>query len=320
LLSLEKHTMDKINNIKNWMAQIRAPFLLLAILLVAIGLAFGWKYHPAGTEFNPLHAVLLVIGVLAAHISVNLFNEYSDNKTKIDHNTPRTPFSGGSGILSGGKLKSKTVLRAAWATILLALVIGVYFGIERHWIILVFSFVGALSILFYTNFLTKILLGELFSGLTLGTFVVLGSYAAMTATQGMAISEMFPKDVLLMSIPPGILTTLLLFINEFPDLEADKKGGRFHLVILLGREKAAYVYSLGMVATFGIIIYAALMNIVSPWFMLALIPLPFAFKASMGAIKHGNNVSKLVPALAMNVITVLGTDLLIAVSVMVDTL
>src|SRR6056297_2511459 len=182
--------MDKINNIKNWMAQIRAPFLLLAILLVAIGLAFGWKYHPAGTEFNPLHAVLLVIGVLAAHISVNLFNEYSDNKTKIDHNTPRTPFSGGNGILSGGKLKSRTVFRTAVATILLA----------------------------------KILLGELFSGLTLCMFVVLGSYASMTASPEMAVNELFPKDVLLMSIPPGILTALLLFINEFPDLEADKQG------------------------------------------------------------------------------------------------
>src|SRR6056297_1587283 len=138
--------MEKENNIKNWMAQIRAPFLLLAILLVAIGLAFGWKYHPAGTEFNPLHAVLLVIGVLAAHISVNLFNEYSDNKSKIDHNTPRTPFSGGSGVLSSGKLSSRSVYRMAVLTLLLSLAIGIYFAITVHWIIFLLAGLGAFSI------------------------------------------------------------------------------------------------------------------------------------------------------------------------------
>jgi 1,4-dihydroxy-2-naphthoate octaprenyltransferase len=305
--------------IKLWMAQMRAPFLLLAVLLVAIGLAFGWKYHPPGTEFNPLHAIMLLVGVVSAHISVNLFNEYSDTKTEIDLHTERTPFSGGSGIVSSGKLSTKSVFRMAVATLLLAFGIGIYFSIAVHWIIFFFTALGAFSILFYTNFLAKILLGELFSGLTLGTFVVLGSYVAMTANPSIAVTELFPQDVLLMSIPPGILTSLLLLINEFPDVEADKSGGRNHLVISLGRKKAAIVYTLGMSATFGVIIGAALFDVVSPWFMLALIPLPFAYKAVKGAIKHGDNTPKLAPALGMNVITVLSTDLLIAVSVLMET-
>ena len=309
-------TQEKI---KLWMAQMRAPFLLLAILLVAIGLAFGWKYHPPGTEFNPFHAIMLIVGVVSAHISVNLFNEYSDTKTEIDLHTERTAFSGGSGIVSSGKLSTKSVFRMAVATFLLAFGIGLYFSLATHWIIALFTALGALTILFYTNFLAKIGLGELFAGLTLGTFVVLGSYVVMTANPSMAIGDLFPHDVLLISIPPGILTALLLLINEFPDVEADKTGGRNHLVISLGRKKAAIVYTLGMFATFGVIIGAALFNIVSPWFMLALIPLPFAYKAVQGAIKHGDNIPKLAPALGMNVITVLSTDLLIAVSVMMET-
>ena len=73
------------NSVKVWMAQIRAPFLLLAVFLVVIGLAFSVKYpHIIGHTFNWLHAVMLVIGVLLSHISVKLFNEYSDFKTKID--------------------------------------------------------------------------------------------------------------------------------------------------------------------------------------------------------------------------------------------
>jgi 1,4-dihydroxy-2-naphthoate octaprenyltransferase len=311
--------MRKREKIKLWLAEMRAPFLLLAVLLVAIGLAFGWKYHPPGTDFNPLYAALLLIGVVSAHISVNLFNEYSDDKTGIDQNTNRTPFSGGSGVLSSGKLSSKSVYRMALLTLTISGAIGFYFGITVHWIILALSVIGAFSIVFYTTLLAKIKLGELFAGLTLGTFVVLGSYVVMTASPGMPVTELFPKDVILMSIPPGILTALLLLINEFPDLEADKEGGRNHLVIWLGRRNAAFVYAGGMIATFGVIIGSALLNVVSPWFMLALIPLPFAFKATMGAIKYGDDTPKLIPALGMNVLTVLGTDLLIAVSVMMET-
>ena len=307
------------HRIKLWLAQMRAPFLLLAILLVSIGLAFGWKYHPAGTEFNPFHAIMLLMGVVSAHISVNLFNECSDTRTKIDMHTNRTPFSGGSGIVSSGKLSTKSVFRMAVATLLFSLGIGIYFGFAVHWIIFVFTALGAFSILFYTNLLAKILMGELFSGLSLGTFVVLGSYVAMTAQPSMHVLNLFPTDVLLMSIPPGILTALLLLINEFPDAEADKKGGRNHLVIFLGRKKAAIVYTLGMFTTFALIIGAALFNVVSPWYMLALIPVPFAYKAVNGAIKHGNNTPKLAPALGMNVITVLSTDLLIALSIMIET-
>ncbi len=312
--------MRQREHIKLWLAEMRAPFLILAVLLVAIGLAFGWKYHPEGTAFNPWHAMMLMIGVVSSHISVNLFNEYSDNHSKIDHHTQRTPFSGGSGVLSSGKLSEKSVFRAAVTTLLISTSIGLYFGIFVHWIIFVLAGMGAFSILFYTNILAKMQLGELFSGLTLGTFVVLGSYVVMTGNPHMSIGELFPTDVLLMSIPPGILTALLLLINEFPDVEADKLGGRKHLVIWLGRKKAAYVYTLGMVATFGVIIGAALFNVVSPWFMLALIPMPFAYKAVLGALRHGNNTPKLIPALGMNVLTVLSTDLFIAVAVMMDTL
>lgn len=312
--------MSKTNKIKLWLAEMRAPFLVLAVLLVAIGLAFGWKYHPEGTTFNPWHALLLMVGVVSSHISVNLFNEYSDNKTQIDHHTQRTPFSGGSGVLSSGKLSAKSVFRTAVASLVLALTIGIYFALTVHWIIFLLAGMGSFSILFYTNILARFQLGELFSGLTLGTFVVLGSYVVMTGSPGMTIIELFPQDVLLMSIPPGILTSLLLLINEFPDVEADKLGGRKHLVIWLGRKKAAYVYTLGMVATFGVIIGAALFNVVSPWFMLALLPMPLAYRASMAAIRHGHDTPKLVPALGMNVLTVLGTDLFIAIAVLMETL
>jgi 1,4-dihydroxy-2-naphthoate octaprenyltransferase len=220
-------------------------------------------------------------------------------------------------MLTSGKTKPSSVNFAAWFTLLLAAVIGVYFAFVAHWSVLVISVIGAFAIVSYTTFLAKIIMGEFFAGLALGTLVVLGTYIGMTATPGMSINVLLPSEVIWVSIPPGILTSLLLLINEFPDSEADKKGGRNHLVIKVGKKNAAYIYTLGMVATFGIILLLPITGISSAWILLALLPLPLAIQASTTAIQHGNDIEKLVPALGSNVITVLATDLLLAVSILI---
>jgi 1,4-dihydroxy-2-naphthoate octaprenyltransferase len=308
--------MSKPNNVKIWMAQSRANFLILAALLVAIGLVYAAKYNLGG-EFDPFHAVLLVLGVVSAHISVNLFNEYSDYQTKIDFKTVQTPFSGGSKMLIDGMTKPKSVLAAAIGSLLFSLAVGVYFAILAHWTIIFFILIGGLTIVFYTNFLAKILLGEIFAGLTLGTMVVLGTYIAMVASPSMSFSEIIPQEVWLISIPPGILTSLLLLLNEFPDAEMDREGGRNHLVTKFGKKTAAYIYAFGLLATFGTIVILPIAGISSYWLYLALLPLPVAFKAGMTAIRYGDDMQKLVPSMGMNVMVVLGTDLLVAVSVLV---
>jgi 1,4-dihydroxy-2-naphthoate octaprenyltransferase len=307
------------HSLKTWMAQIRAPFLILAVFLVAIGLAFSVKYpHQASGSFEWLHAVMLAIGVVLSHISVNLFNEYSDFKTRIDFNTHRTPFSGGSGMITSGHTTPGNVRTVGILTLIISGAIGVYFAAVAHWIVLVFAAVGALSVLFYTNFLAKRALGELFAGMALGTFVVLGTYVAMTAEPGMPLQGLFPKEVIWISIPPGILTSLLLLINEFPDAEADREGGRKHLVIRFGWKGASYIYTAGIFATFAIIALMPLIGVSSRWIYLALLPLPLGIKASVTTIRHGNDIGKLIPALGSNVITVLSTDLLLAVGVFID--
>ncbi len=300
-----------------WLAQTRANFLLLAVFLVAIGLAYAAKYN-TGTDFNVFHAVLIMLGVIAAHISVNLFNEYSDYKTKIDYSTQQTPFSGGSKMLISGQTTPKSVHLASIISLLFAAGIGLYFSIVAHWSVAVISLLGAFAIVYYTPLLSKMLLGEFFAGLALGSLVVLGTFIAMNGNPGMNLSTILPLEVLLISIPPGILTAMLLLLNEFPDAEADKAGGRHHLVIKFGKKKAAWIYATGIAVTFGMILLLPLLGITSHWVYLALIPLPLAIKSTMTAIREGTNMTKLIPALGMNVMVVLGTDLLIAVAVFIQ--
>jgi len=307
--------MQQPGKIVIWLNQIRANFLILAALLVILGTALSYKYLPDDQSISWFDIALIMIGSVLAHASVNLFNEYSDYQTGIDKNTQRTPFSGGSGMINSGFTKPRSVLAAATTTLLLAGAIGIYFGITAHWSIFLIILIGAFSIVGYTPILTKLMLGELFSGLTLGTLVVLGSFIALTAEPGQPLSSLLPFEVIMISIPPGILTSLLLLLNQFPDTEADRKGGRKHLVIKLGIHKAAFVYTMGVVATFLIILILPLAGISSYWLYLGLLPLPFVIKATGSALRFNGNTDTLIPALGANIVTVLLTDALLAVAV-----
>ncbi len=284
-----------------WFKQIRAPFLILSVVLVLIGVSFA---NQEGYS-NWIHTLLLFVGVILTHISVNLFNEFSDFKTRIDSYTIPTPFSGGSGMMQKSKTDPQTVKIIAYVSLLVSGLIGLYFCLTSGWLILVFMVTGAFAVRFYTSHLTQYLLGELTAGLTLGTFVVLGSFYAL--------SGYFTPVVIWISIPTGILTSLLLLLNEFLDLEADKKGGRHHLVIHFGTKTSSTIYLTGMIITFIMISLTPLLFNNSYQFLISLLTIPLAIKAIITTRKYHNKVEKLMPALGLTVGVVILTDLLMAV-------
>lgn len=305
-----------MNKFKIWAAQTRANFLVLSVIHVCLGISLV-KCLNKSKNISITNSFLLIIGIVLAHIAVNLFNEYSDYMTKIDFNTLRTPFSGGSGMLQVGNTKSKTVLTVAITILLFALSIGIYFVYISHYILAPIILLGGISIVFYTSHFSKWLIGEFFCGLTLGSLVVIGSYVALTANSATQLQNLVPLEVILISIVPGLLTALLLLINEIPDAEADKQGGRFHIVIWLGKQESAYLYSIGLLITYLIIITTPLISNVSWFILISLLTLPLAIKASIVAIKHANNSKKLLPALQANVIIVLMTSFLLSISLLI---
>lgn len=305
------------NKLQIWLAQTRANFLLLAVVLTFLGFALAMNdINPTNGSLNVFHLILLLIGNILAHTSVNLFNEYSDFKTRIDFHTIRNPFSGGSGMIVSGKTKPETVLKAAIITMLIGLAIGIYFIIIAHWFLSILIVISVLTIVLYTPLLAKILLGEFFAGLTLGSFVVIGTYIGLIANPEMELSQILPLKVIIVSIPAGILTSLLLFLNEFPDAEADKEGGRYHLVIAFGKKTSGYLYCLGIFLVYAMIIITPILNLGSYFIYLGLLTLPLALKSGAAAVKHGNEIDKIIPAMGINVLVVLITDLLMGVGIL----
>ncbi|NMB76069.1 MAG: prenyltransferase [Myxococcales bacterium] len=289
------------SRLKVWLNQIRAPFLVLPVLLCLVGGALAWR---DGVLDVP-RLLLCMLGTLLAHVAVNLFNEHSDHRTGIDFRTQRTPFSGGSGTLQAGLNTPRAVYLAAVGTLLAALAIGVYLALTSGPELFVLIVIGGLATVFYTTHLTRFMLGELTAGICLGSFVVLGTYFAMAGR--------FTSEAVLLSVPPGILTALLLFLNEFPDAEADRSAGRRHLVIVLGHGKAARLYTAALAVMYLWIAAGVIAGLFPGMVAISLLTLPIAAIAVRQALFFGSDVKAMVPGLAANVLVVLGTDLLLAV-------
>jgi 1,4-dihydroxy-2-naphthoate octaprenyltransferase len=285
-----------------WFQQVRGPFLILSVALALVGIATA-HWHGFGSIW---HSLLLTIGVILAHVSVNLFNELSDYKSKIDENTTRTPFSGGSGMLQSGRTTVGRVTWVAYLALLAAGAIGLYFCLVSGWLILFFMVCGALAVRFYTSHLAKWLIGELLSGLTLGFFVVIGVHYALTSFMTL--------DIIYIALVPGILTALLLFLNEFPDAEADRQGGRRHLVIFFGKKKSAVIYAFAVLLLFVLIAAGPFVGNIPYTVLIALATLPLGVVAVFLTLKYHDEQARLVPAQGLNVALVVLTDLLLAVA------
>jgi 1,4-dihydroxy-2-naphthoate octaprenyltransferase len=286
---------------KVWLLETRPQFLLLSVILVLLGTAISW--HEG--YFNLLKFVLTMLGLLLAHTSVNVLNDYFDYRSGIDLETTRTPFSGGSGVLPSGLLRPQGVYIFGVGCLMGALVVGIYLTFISGWQLLPLILLGGPVIYFYTSHLAKWLAGEFWAGLGLGMLPVLGTYFVQTGS--------YSVEAVIASLSPGFLTANLLFLNEFPDLEADKKGGRHNLVITFGPKMAVRLYAGLMVLTYLSIISGVALKLMPPAALVGLASIPFAFKAVSVTFKHYDNIQKLIPALKANVITVLGTDALLTV-------
>jgi 1,4-dihydroxy-2-naphthoate octaprenyltransferase len=302
--------MKKIEpgSFKAWLMLPRFQFLPLTIIMVSLGTAIG-AYEG---YFHFGHFLLAMFGSILVHITVNVINDYHDYVDGIDLNTQRTPFSGGSGVLPLSLLKPKQAFWFGTICLLLAMAIGFYFVMIKGWALFPLLVLAGFCAYFYNVYLSKWHMGEVFAGLSFGPLLVLGSYYVQTGR--------YSWEALVASLAPGILTSNLLFLNEFPDWEADRMGGRRHFVISLGKKDASYLFVALLTASYLCIIGGVLTKTMPAVTLIGLGTIGLGWKTAKGAVKYYDNTEKLVPVLGANVVTILGTQALLAIGYVIATL
>ncbi len=210
------------------------PVVMVAALVCLRGAWDGFWYF-----------FLTLLGVAGLHTGGNLINDYYDSFGSDPINKFATPFSGGSRVIQKGELSAEFVRNLAYACLGLGVVCGLalmYYG--RPGVALLGLF-GLAAAYLYSASPVQLMskgFGELTIFLAFGPVLSLGSYYAMTG-------KMSPEGFFV-GLPLAFLITAILWINEFPDLEADTAAAKEHLVARLGLSKARLVYTGLMLAPF----------------------------------------------------------------------
>lgn len=274
-----------MSTLKVWLRVVRIKFLLASIISVCLGLSINaWQNKTIDIGF----AVLTFVGVAALHASVDLLNDYWDYKRQIDTDTRRTKFSGGTGVLPEGLLKPNQVYRAGIAMLAIGSAVGAFFIIERGITIAIILGFAIVSIYFYSTRIVDSGLGEVFVAIK-GSMIVLGTYFVQ--------SSHITLEPILAGIVSGVLSATILFVNSFPDFDADKKHGRKTLVIILGEEKAISVVWVFPVIIYGIIITSVILGVFPIISLITLSTIPLTIKFGISLKRHYQDVERLVPVM-----------------------
>ncbi|MCY1156183.1 MAG: menA [Nitrososphaera sp.] len=285
-----------------WLRAIRIRFLLASVIAVTNGLAIAyWKY----AAIDPLYAILTYIGVVFLHASVDLLNDYWDHKRGIDSATKRTKFSGGTGVLPENLLTPRAVYIAGIIFLVLGASIGAYFVAIRGITIAVILSFAVVAIYFYSTRIVNAGLGELFVAIK-GAMIVLGTFYVQNAV--------LEPTALYVGAIVGILSATVLFINSFPDYEADRSKGRRTLVIMLGRKTASAIFPVFIIAAYALIAVGIFLGFTKIYSLICFASIPFAIKSVLQLRKEPESTEKIVPAMASAVTYSRITGFLLAMS------
>jgi len=247
------------SRIRGLLAVARTPFLPLAALLAVSGAV------TQSTAPDVPRLVVAALGLVGAHVLVNVLNELADDATGLDRATRRTSFSGGSGALQQGWVTRRAAGYLALGSALVATSCAAialwYFG---EWRLLPVLLAGGTCITLYSPWLLRLGLGEVATGLGLGGLPVIG--AAML--QGGALQP----GVWLVALAATAMTFNLLLFNAIPDAEPDARCGRRTLVHILGVTRTAWLGLLAMALAPAALVYGVLAGNLSAATCLAVVP------------------------------------------------
>lgn len=286
-----------------WWKTVRGPFFTTSVVPVLLGTSIALS---EGIKVDVARFLLSIATVLACHAGSNLFNDYYDHlSTNDDINTCRSPFNGGSGSIQEGIVEPADVKNGGLVCYGISIAVGIalFFPIKPWGLLFVLA--GIVSGFCYSRFpgLCYLGLGELLVGLSFGPLIVTSAYFVQTG-----ILSVLPVIV---SIPIGLLVAAVLYINQFPDFEADKAVNKKNLVVRLGLRRALPYYYFLLGTAYLVIVAGVLFDVLPPASLVAILTVPLAGAGAFTAAKWYDKPKKILPANAYTVAAQFAVGLLL---------
>jgi 1,4-dihydroxy-2-naphthoate polyprenyltransferase len=291
------------NSLSSLLMTTRPSFLILTPACIFLGVSIVIYLK---LPINYFLLLIIAIGAISAHVSVNMLNEYIDFKSGLDLQTIKTAFSGGSGALPANPEAASLTLIMGLITLTLTVLIGIYLLLTKGSLIFPIGIAGIVLIITYTQWLNKHpLLCLLAPGLGFGVLMVVGTYVVL--------ADQYAQLAWLLSIPPFLLINNLLLLNQYPDIDADANIGRRTLPIVYGITISNLIYALFTVSSYTLIVYYVLNDYMPSLSLIALLSVLFSIYAGYGALKHGAQVGLFPRYMAANVAACLLTPCLLGI-------
>ncbi len=258
-----------------WVAGARPKTLPAAIAPVAVGTAL------AGTDFDPILALLALLVSLSLQVGVNYANDYSDGVKGTDDNR-----IGPMRLVASGAAPAHQVKIAAYLALGFGAIFGLILALQTSlWLVAIgalaiaaaWGYTGGKNPYGYFGF------GELSVFVFFGLVATIGTYYAQTG-------ELILNS-LLVAIPMGSLSCALLAINNLRDRAADELVGKRTLAVRLGDASARRAFIALL-----LIAHISVLFLMKPWALLTLLLLPMTFSL-IKAIRTGAQGAQLIPLL-----------------------
>lgn len=252
--------IEEADFISRWMVISRACVLSMTFTSGVLGILLALEHG----SINVWYALLSLTGILAAHVSNNLINDWTDSKMGVDtEDYPRAQYS--VHPLLGGLTTPVRLLIAAFLFLVVDAAIMITLILLRGWPIAVFAVSGLFLSLLYTVILKRIALGELSSLIVWGPLMIGGTAYAASGAVGWPL--------IIASIPYGLIVASVLVGKHMDKLDADRNAGVRTLPVLLGIRGSAVVLKVSAVAFYILIVVLVVFRMSGPWILVSVLAL-----------------------------------------------
>jgi len=313
-MSIAEPTVEQFPNpLAVYFAATRPPFILAAVMPIFLGL--GYCVYD-GHAVNWINAVLTLLAGVLLHAAINVLNDYYDALNGTDDlNQERVfPFTGGSRFIQNEVLTRKQTLIYGIALVLTVMVIGTYLisqtGITLFWL-------GLFGILLGWGYSAPPLnlnsrgLGEL-SVLAGFGLLPLGAYLVQTGELSVML--------VLVSLPVGLLTANLLYINQFPDRKADIQAHKLHWVARLSPHVARWGYVLIALLAWLTLLALIVTKVLPVLAAISALPALLSIKAARILLQNAEMPQNLAPAIQMTILVMLAHGALLTLTLVLASL
>ena len=249
------------------MLAIRPRTLPAAAAGVIMGSALAWH-----SGFFRLDAALTcLLTALLLQIGSNLANDVFDFERGTDTSERLGPVR----VTQAGLLTPSQVKVGMIVVFALAAVFGLYLVWLGGWPVLIIGIAAILSAIAYTGGpfpLGYYGLGDLFVFIFFGLASVAGTYYIQAGVVSAAAWWM--------TIPPGLIITAILVVNNLRDLENDRKAGKRTLAVLLGEQVTKTQYAICILGAYLVMPLAALLGVIPLLSLLTWASLPLAIRST----------------------------------------